>query len=170
VDKHLFPAVRGPGGNYYIVDHHHLGRALLDGGVDHSYVVLLKDFGVLEIDEFWVVMDHHQWVHPYDELGHRRPITDLPEKLQQLVDDPYRSLAGEVRHSGGFPKDATPFAEFLWADFFRRRISLADLQRDANAALRKALTFMVTPRWYCSMASWGRSFGRMCCTKSGRQD
>src|SRR5436305_4773273 len=30
-------------------------------------------------------------------------------------DDPYRSLAGEVRRAGGYAKEATPFSEFLWA-------------------------------------------------------
>jgi hypothetical protein len=85
-------------------------------------------------------MDHHQWVHPYDAKGRRRPVADLPKALGELADDPYRSLAGEVRHAGGFPKDATPFAEFLWADFFRRRIKIAQLRRDPDAALQTAIT------------------------------
>lgn len=140
LDSHWFPAVRGPSDNFYIVDHHHLGRALLEEDVRQSFVVLFKDLSMLEKDEFWTVMDHHQWVHPYDAKGRRRTVADLPKTLEGLADDPYRSLAGEVRHAGGFPKDATPFAEFLWADFFRRRIKLAQIQRDPDAALRTALT------------------------------
>ncbi|MCJ0761807.1 ParB-like protein [Variovorax terrae] len=140
LDSHWFPAVRGPGDNFYIVDHHHLGRALLEEGVDQSFVVLLKDLSMLGKDEFWTVMDHHQWVHPYDAKGRRRTVADLPKALDKLTDDPYRSLAGEVRHAGGFPKDATPFAEFLWADFFRRRIKTAQIQRDPDTALQKAMT------------------------------
>jgi len=140
LDSHWFPAVRGPSDNFYIVDHHHLGRALLEEGVHQSFVVLLKDLGQLDKDEFWTVMDHHQWVHPYDAKGRRRPVADLPKALGELADDPYRSLAGEVRHAGGFPKDATPFAEFLWADFFRRRIKIAQLRRDPDAALHAAIT------------------------------
>jgi hypothetical protein len=140
LDGHWFPAVRGPNDNFYIVDHHHLGRALLEEGVDEGYVVLLKDLDQLQKDEFWVVMDHNQWVHPYDAKGQRRTVAELPKTLSGLADDPYRSLAGEVRRAGGFPKDATPFAEFLWADFFRRRIKAAELRGDPDAALKRALT------------------------------
>jgi hypothetical protein len=140
LDSHWFPAVRGPKDNFYVIDHHHLGRALLDEGVKQCYVVLLKDLALLEKDEFWVVMDHHQWVHPYDAQGRRLTVAALPKTAEEMTDDPYRSLAGEVRNAGGFPKDATPFAEFLWADFFRRRITLAQLQRDPAAALQAALT------------------------------
>ena len=39
-----------------------------------------------------------------------------------MEDDPYRSLAGELRTMGGFAKDSSPFSEFLWADFLRPRI------------------------------------------------
>ena len=90
-------------------------------------------------------MDHHQWVHPYDNKGKRQTPADLPKTLGGLADDPYRSLAGEVRHSGGFPKDQTPFAEFLWADFFRRRLKAVLLQRDPDAALQAALRLCHSP-------------------------
>jgi hypothetical protein len=41
-----------------------------------------------------------------------------------MADDPYRTLAARVRVAGGCAKDATPYAEFLWADFYRRRLQL----------------------------------------------
>ncbi|MEO8387472.1 ParB-like protein [Polaromonas sp.] len=137
--SHWFPAVKGPSENFYIVDHHHLGLALLEEDVVESFVVLLKDLSMLAKDEFWTLMDHHQWVHPYDAKGKRQTVADLPKALTGMVDDPYRSLAGDVRRAGGFPKDATPFAEFLWADFFRRRVKPAQLQRDPGATLKIAL-------------------------------
>ena len=56
-----------------------------------------------------------------------------------MVDDPYRSLAGELRQSGGYAKDTTPFSEFLWADFLRRRIKRKSVDDDFPAALVKAL-------------------------------
>ena len=90
-------------------------------------------------------MDHHQWVHPYDAKGRRCPVDRLPKALAELADDPYRSLAGDVRHLGGFPKDATPFAEFLWADFFRRRIKLTQLQREPDVALQSAVSLCHSP-------------------------
>jgi hypothetical protein len=135
---HRFPAVCGPNSRYYIVDHHHLGLALLDEKIKAVGVAVLSDLSHLDKDEFWIVMDHHQWVHPYDEKGKRRDFSDMPKKLKLLRDDPYRSLAAEVRRAGEYPKDITPFSEFLWADFFRRRISADTLRDDPDAALDRA--------------------------------
>ena len=57
-----------------------------------------------------------------------------------MQDDPYRSLAGLLRTAGGYAKDATPFSEFLWADFFRSRIG-SDLISDLGPKLMgKAMT------------------------------
>lgn len=83
-------------------------------------------------------MDHHQWVHPYDSNGVRHDFEAVPKHLERLQDDPYRSLAGELRRAGGFAKDITPFSEFLWADFFRGRISTESVSRDFNKALARA--------------------------------
>ncbi len=55
------------------------------------------------------------------------------------MDDPFRSLAGELRRAGGFAKDTTPFSEFLWADFLRRRIKRKAVERNFDDALERAL-------------------------------
>jgi hypothetical protein len=136
---HRFPAIRGPNKRYYIVDHHHLGRALLEEKVEVAIIAVLADLSHLAQDEFWIVMDHNQWTHPYDEKGKRRNFTDMPKKLKQLPDDPYRSLAAEVRRAGEYPKETTPFSEFLWADFFRRRIPRPVLRDDPVEALERAM-------------------------------
>lgn len=136
--SHWFPAVYGPGDRYYIVDHHHFGLALLEEEVKTVSLMLLKDLSWLELSKFWTVMDHHQWVHPYDSHGLRCTFDTVPGRLAQLHDDPYRSLAGEVREAGGFSKDVTPFSEFLWADFFRACIERKLIDSDFFAALRKA--------------------------------
>lgn len=65
--------------------------------------------------------------------------------ISKLNDDPYRSLAGCARRAGACVKDATPFAEFLWADFFRWRIELKLLESQPEAALAKALTLAHSP-------------------------
>jgi hypothetical protein len=59
--------------------------------------------------------------------------------VSKLIDDPFRSLAGELRRAGGFAKDTTPFSEFLWADFFRRRINRKLVESDFAHALESAL-------------------------------
>jgi hypothetical protein len=63
----------------------------------------------------------------------------LPKSVDKLIDDPYRSLAGELRRAGGFAKDTTPFSEFIWADFLRRRIKRKIAETDFERALEKAL-------------------------------
>jgi hypothetical protein len=60
--------------------------------------------------------------------------------LEKLVDDPYRSLAGYVRDAGAYEKTPTAFAEFVWADFFRRSIAVEDLKTDFHAAVQRAVT------------------------------
>jgi hypothetical protein len=55
-----------------------------------------------------------------------------------MTDDPYRSLAGALRRMGGYAKDTTPFSEFLWAEFLRRRIDEKEVEKDYPAALEAA--------------------------------
>jgi hypothetical protein len=135
---HRFPAIRGPKGHYFIVDHHHLGRALQEENVASVTLALLADLSQLAKDEFWILMDFHQWAHPYDAKGRRRDFSSMPKTLKRMPDDPYRSLAAAVRRVGEYPKDAVPFAEFLWADFFRRRIPIELLRENPKAALKRA--------------------------------
>ena len=84
-------------------------------------------------------MDNRSWMHPFDAGGKRRNYKDIPRSVTGLVDDPFRSLAGELRRAGGFAKDTTPFSEFLWADFLRRRMKRKLVERDFDRALEKAI-------------------------------
>lgn len=145
IDTHWFPAVLGPKGRYYVVDHHHLGLAWLKEGVESAQVTVLKDLSWLEPAIFWRIMEHNQWVHPFDASGKRCDYADLPKQLYGLADDPYRSLAGELRVSGGFAKDATPFSEFLWADYLRLKIPAARVRKDFEQALTEALAHAHDP-------------------------
>lgn len=137
LEHHVFPAVLGPGKNYYIVDHHHLGIALLDEGIEEVFVATLDDMSWLEPAVFWRTMEFRAWCHPYDDRGKRRDYRDLPRRLSQLKDDPYRSLAGLVRNAGGFAKDQAPFVEFLWADFFRPLVAAGLIKKDPQRATRE---------------------------------
>lgn len=71
-------------------------------------------------------------------MGVRRDFSVRPKKLKRLPDDPYRGLAAAVRRAGDYPKDVTPFSEFLWADFLRRRLPAALLRDAPDAALKHA--------------------------------
>jgi hypothetical protein len=136
---HMIPAVLGPKGHLYVVDHHHLALALLEEGVVHVLVSTLADLSHLEKDAFWFVMAHKTWMHAYDEKGRPRTWKDLPGRLKQLVDDPYRSLAGELRRVGGYAKDMSLYSEFLWADYLRRHIPRSVVRRNFDDALEQAL-------------------------------
>jgi len=137
--SHMIPVVRGPKKHLYIIDHHHLSLALHGEGVKEVAVTVTANLSTLEPDEFWTVMDNRNWMHPFDVDGRRRHYNDIPKAVTGLVDDPFRSLAGELRRAGGFAKDTTPFSEFLWADFLRRRVKRKIVVSDFNHALEKAL-------------------------------
>ncbi len=137
--RHMIPVILGPKRRNYVIDHHHLARALHDEGQKDVAVTVTANLSKLEIDEFWAVMDNHSWMHPFDAKGVRRHYKDIPKSLTDLVDDPFRSLAGELRRAGGFAKDTTPFSEFLWAEFLRRRIKRKLVERDFDRAVEKAM-------------------------------
>ncbi len=139
IETHVFPAVLGLEHQFYITDHHHLGVALLQEGVKEVWVTKLDDMSWLDPQTFWRTLEFRGWAHLYDHQGRRRPYTDMPGKLTQLKDDPYRSLAGLVRVGGGYAKDETPFSEFLWADFFRPHIGPKQIKSQQNQAVRAAI-------------------------------
>jgi len=137
--RHMIPVIRGPKGRLYVIDHHHLSLALHNEGVESVHVTSVADLRNLADDEFWTYIDNRSWVHPYDASGRRRDFDVIPKKISGLKDDPFRSVAGELRRIGGFAKDTTPFSEFLWADFMRRRISRSLAKDDFEKALKQAM-------------------------------
>jgi hypothetical protein len=137
--KHLIPVILGPKRRHYVIDHHHLARALHDEGVKDIAVTVVANLSTLDRDAFWTVLDNHNWMHPFDDAGRRRHYEDIPKSVVDLIDDPFRSLAGELRRAGGFAKDTTPFSEFLWADFLRRRMKRKLVEADFDRAVDKAL-------------------------------
>src|SRR5215471_18312272 len=103
--RHMIPVIRGPKDRLYVLDHHHLSLALHNEGVENVLVSALVDLRTLSKDEFWVYLDNRAWVHPYDASGRRCDFDDIPKKIAGLKDDPFRSVAGELRRIGGFAKD-----------------------------------------------------------------
>ena len=137
--SHMVPAVLGPGDRPYLVDHHHLALALHEEGQKEVLINVLTDLSSLSKAAFWTYMDNRALCHPYDAAGKRRDYADLPKRIAELADDPYRSLAGELRRVGGFAKDTTPFNEVLWADFLRPRVKTKLITEHFSASLEKAL-------------------------------
>lgn len=139
LESHWFPGVLGPKHQVYIVDHHHLGLALLEERVKSVPVMIQRDFSWLEPAVFWRTMEFNRWAHPYDRHGTRTDYTAIPGSLAEMADDPYRTLAARVRMAGGCAKDAEPYAEFLWADFYRRHLKLPGDKISAKALQRALL-------------------------------
>jgi hypothetical protein len=137
--NHLIPVIWGPKDEYYVIDHHHLTLALHQEGVKQIATTVVADLRRLPREAFWVFLDNRGWIHPFDEHGRRRGYDEVPKRIPALVDDPYRSLAGELRKSGGYSKETTPFCEFLWADYLRRRLKRKLLVDDFPNALVRAL-------------------------------
>ena len=139
IARHMIPVVLGPKDRRYVTDHHHLALALRDEGVTEVATTVILDLSQLERDAFWVVLDNRGLMHPFDENGRRRDYKAIPSSLRDLVDDPYRSLAGALRRLGGYAKDTSPFSEFLWADFLRRRIDRKAVEKNYERSLDRAL-------------------------------
>ena len=145
LEAHPIPAVWGPDDKLYVTDHHHLGRACSEAGVDSGFFLVEEDFSKVAIAQFWPRMAAARWVHPIDAAGTQRPFEDIPDHLEKLLDDPYRSLAGYVRNAGGFEKTPTAFAEFVWADFFRPRIRIGPTRAEFNKCVDSAIRLAMSP-------------------------
>jgi hypothetical protein len=137
--RHMVPVVIGPKERLFLVDHHHLVRALHEEGVAHVLTSVVADLSHLGKEEFWSVMDHRNLIYPFDREGRRRSPVKIPKRIEHLEDDPFRSLAGAVRMAGGFAKVAVPFSEFAWADFLRRRLDLHLVTDSFGHALSQAM-------------------------------
>jgi hypothetical protein len=64
--RHMVPVVLGPKKRHYIIDHHHLCRALIDEGQEDVLVTVVAKLTELERHEFCFVLDNHGWMHPFD--------------------------------------------------------------------------------------------------------
>jgi len=110
--RHVVPTVMGPKERHYLLDHHHLVRAMIDQGVKTIMVSVTADLSSLGDTSFWVVLDNRSLCHPYDGEGRRRDFKAIPKSIAKMEDDPFRSLAAELRRAGGFAKVPIPFSEF----------------------------------------------------------
>ncbi len=145
--KHTIPTVVGPRHVFYMIDHHHLARALLVAGVDHMNLDIQGDDSGLTEADFWAKMESAQHVYLFDENG-RGPLStsQLPSTVALLADDVYRSLAWAVlKQTSAYADTNAPYASFLWANFFRTRISRASLDSDFGAAVQAGAALARSP-------------------------
>jgi hypothetical protein len=102
---HVIPVVWGPKEAFYVVDHHHLSLALHQEGVKEVATTVMADLRRLPREAFWIYLDNRGWLHPFDDRGRRRGYDDIPRRIWDLADDPFRSLLQRVS-VGGFSASA----------------------------------------------------------------
>jgi hypothetical protein len=118
------PVVVSPDGELYVVDRHHFLSVCYHMGMKKAYVEVVKDFTgkKMTYTKFWKWMESHRSMYPFCQFGEGpRKALYLPKDIRSLSDDPYRSLAWFVRKAGAFENSDRNFAEFQWANFFRKK-------------------------------------------------
>jgi hypothetical protein len=119
LERKAIPHVLGPGRQIYIVDHHHLARALLSLKISEAILGdQVADYSGLETKAFWRMMESKGYCWPIDADGNRRPYAAIPASIGDLTDNVWRTLARRVRGEA-FQDLDTPFQEFMWGDYFR---------------------------------------------------
>jgi hypothetical protein len=137
--SHALPTVIGPGGCRYLVGHHHLALALMIDSDAQIWVRTLADWAYLDTYAFWEVLRFNTFSHLFDAEGRRASHAAIPQSLCDLVDDPFQSLANEVRRRAGVSRATRPHADAVWADFLRLRISRERLAEDFGGAVSEGL-------------------------------
>ncbi|MBF2076238.1 MAG: chromosome partitioning protein ParB [Synechococcales cyanobacterium C42_A2020_086] len=144
--EHFLPVVVAPDHLPYVVDHHHRARAIQMTGLRETvYVKVWENCKDWSRAEFWQLMQEKAWVYPYDKDGQRVDVESIPASLDQLQDDPYRSLAWGVLQAGGYAKSDVPFQEFLWGNYFRQHLSFENTEAGFQQAINAALQLCRTP-------------------------
>ena len=144
--SHPVPLVIAPGGEKFLIDHHHLVRAAWEAGVEEVIIEIKADLSKLSETQFWAHMEHEGWVYLHDQFGKGPHSPELlPDDVRGLADDPFRSLAWALRDKKGFDKSPTPFCEFRWAEFLRKHTACSPRKIGFDNALNEALKLCHKP-------------------------
>jgi hypothetical protein len=142
--------IRGPGNQLYITDHHHGADAWRLAGKPIALCQIGTRPAFTTDAQFWSALERDRLVRLADADG--RPLTpaQLPQSLQHIPDDPYRTLAWLIRKQDGFCRSEMKqkeFAEFVWADWLRKQPELpaASVRASAENMLPTALELVRSP-------------------------
>ena len=131
--KKEIPVVIAPDGSYWLVDRHHLTKALWQQGVKDARV---KVIGRLQDKaNFWSQMQNNHWAWLKNEKGQPLTPEQLPTSIDKLPDYPYRTLAGLLQNAGYFRKDKQVyFVEFAWASWLGKQMQWMPVDNSNLAA------------------------------------
>lgn len=149
VRKTRVPIVVSPWKELYATDRHHYLYACWLAGIRKVRIHIVKDCSKSRASyrAFWRQMRRDRLAYSDDQFGDgpRSPLY-LPVDVRGLADDPYRSLAWLVRQEGGYENCDQLFAEYKWANFFRRRRLLEPSgRRGFGPALKRGIHFARSP-------------------------
>jgi hypothetical protein len=118
------PLVRSGDGELWMVDRHHRLRALIEVDPHSSafgYVVLQIESG--DRSHVLRALRERGWLYLYDGRGQGpQPPEQLPKRLLDLHDDPYRSLVWKLKQESVISAaPLIPFHEFRWGAWLRTR-------------------------------------------------
>jgi len=125
--KNTIPVVIGPGNKFFMTDHHHHCRAMYDANINSELKVLIANvthnWSDLDKNKFWPQMLQYGFYWPYESLG-KGPLDPmyLPHHINNIPDDPYRSLVGNLINVGSIDDTTIPFAGYMWSNYFREKI------------------------------------------------
>ena len=143
----ITPAVIGPMGKIYIIDHHHHARSLINLNKPEILLTILEDCSSYSEEDFIQYMKAHRYVNLFDETGKTQEFSSLPQNLIDMKHDYFRSLAWAVRERDGFKKvDEIPFFEFRWGEFFRTYMSEKLVSEQFKLATDVALVLALSPQ------------------------
>lgn len=127
--KKEIPIVISPNGDYWLVDRHHLTKALWQQGVKKARVKIIAKLP--DSASFWQQMEKNHWVWLYNERGLRVTPEALPNHVGDLPDYPYRALAGFLQDEGYFEKhEQVYFVEFAWASWLGKKMGWLPINSD----------------------------------------
>ncbi len=154
--KKSIPYVLGPRKQIYIVDHHHLVRALLSLKIPEAILGdRVADWSDKETKDFWRLMESTHYCWPIDAEGNRRPYAAIPTSIADLTDNIWRTLGRYVRGKA-FEDLDTPYQEFMWGDYFRTFMSRRLIELEFDLAAELATKLARLPEAQDLPGYWGR--------------
>ena len=134
------------------VDHHHEARSTWEADYDEVYThhyfddALHRKIKGLSRDEFYAVTRAMGLFYDRDQYGAGpHDPNHLPEDVRGMADDPFRSVAWQVRKRDGYEKSDEPFAEFRWAQYFRERLKTYPTRADFEKSVVEAMRLVHDP-------------------------
>ena len=161
--KKVFPVIKAPDGNFYLVDRHHNTRGLYEYYLVNKSELHIDPLGVrvlmtvekdysdsATMQDFWDKMERKNYFWPYEfdqKLGEYvdYTYTSLPKNIVDLGNDPYRSAMGLAQKEAfeDPSSDDIFFFQFKWGKCVEQLGFIDPLKFDGSEELvRRSIDFL----------------------------